>query len=76
MIKMTNYQKFNKLQLKQLIKQYKNDLQARLLEVKSYKVSKLKKKELVAIVEDLFNPTESIVELVSDEFDEPEPTSV
>ena len=72
---MVNYNKMNKFQLKQLIREYKIDLQSKLNEVKSYKLSKLKKAQLVAIVEDLFNPTESIVELVSDEFDEPSEVS-
>ncbi len=76
---MVNYNKMNKFQLKQLIREYKIDLQSKLNEVKSFKLSKLKKAELVAIVEGLFNPTESIVKLENefvDEFDEPEPTSV
>ncbi len=51
----TDFTKLNKSQLKQLVKQYKNDLEKQISFIKTHKLSKMKKMELVSLVEVLFS---------------------
>ncbi len=51
----TNFSKLNKSQLKQLVKQFKNDLEKQISFIKTHKLSKMKKAELVSLVEVLFS---------------------
>lgn len=51
----TNFKKLNKNNLKLLVKEYKNNLIKQLADIKEYKLSKMKKGELVELVEKLFN---------------------
>lgn len=51
----SNFGKLNKTQLKQLVKQYKNDLEKQISFIKTHKLSKMKKAEIVALVEVLFS---------------------
>ncbi len=50
-----NYNKLNKALLKNLIKTYKQQLINDLSDIKKHKLSKMKKGELVALCENLFN---------------------
>ena len=52
---MENYNKLKKNDLKGLIKKYKQQLESELSEIKKHKLSKLKKKQLVDICNNLFN---------------------
>ncbi len=51
----TDFTKLNKSQLKQLVKQFKNDLEKQISFIKTHRLSKMKKAELVSLVEVLFS---------------------
>ena len=52
---MTDFKKLNKNSLKMLIKEYKADLERNLQFIKKQRISKMKKSELVELVEKLFS---------------------
>ncbi len=62
-----NYNKLKKKDLSNLIKKYKADLETQLRQVKSYKLSKMKKNELLKVVNDIFENENKNINLDNDD---------